>query len=94
MRRDTHDVDVIFLQANLELEFFQISPVVMMIGFHLHSCHLFHPHPSCKAKLVPQMQAPIHQKSQKQARVILKTVINGSLIHSYDDSALETKLFA
>lgn len=58
---DTHDVDVIFLQVNLELEFFQISLIVMMIVFHLYPYHLFHSHPSCKAKLVLQTQAPMHQ---------------------------------
>ena len=61
---DTHDVDVLFWQVNLELEFFQISPIVMMIVFHLYSYHLFHSHPSCKAKLALQTQAPIHQRAK------------------------------
>lgn len=75
MRRDSHDVDVIFLQVNQELGFFQISLVVMMIWFHLHSYPLFHPHPSCKAISVPQRQAPIHQRVKNKQKSHLKTVI-------------------
>lgn len=67
---DNYDVHVLFLQVNLELEFFQISPIVMMTGFHLYSYRLFHLHPSCKAKLVLQMQAPIHQR-KKQSQLSL-----------------------